>query len=135
MRGLPGVLLLAIVCCASAASAEVNYAIFPRPIEGAGTMFSTGANVLRFRDSSVYDCVASMQNGAFTLKCNKQQFGGSMLRGDAITTIFSPAGYSLSAPAGGGFWQLDQATGDIQFCLLTPSDVSLLSYCAAGKIR
>jgi hypothetical protein len=76
-----------------------------------------------------------MQNGAFTLKCNKQQFGGSMLRGDAITTIFSPAGYSLSAPAGGGFWQLDQTTGDIQFCLLTPSDVSLLSYCAAAKIH
>jgi hypothetical protein len=58
-----------------------------------------------------------------------------MLRGDAITTIFSPAGYSLSAPAGGGFWQLDQTTGDIQFCLLTPSDVSLLSYCAAAKIH
>jgi hypothetical protein len=135
MRGLAGVLLVAIVCWANAARAEVNYAIFPRPIEGAGTMFSTGANVLRFRDSGVYDCAASIQNGAFTLTCNKRQFGGSMMRGDAVTTAFSPAGYSLSAPAGGGFWQLDQATGDIQFCLLTPSDVSLLSYCAATKIR
>jgi len=123
------------VCCANAARAEVNYAIFPRPIEGAGTMFSTGASVLRFRDGSVYNCVAGMQNGVFALNCNKQQFGGSMMHGDTVTTIFSPAGYSLSAPAGGGFWQLDQATGDIQFCLLTPSDVSLLSYCAAAKIR
>ena len=135
MRGLAGVLLVAIACCASAASAEVNYAIFPRPIEGAGSMFSSGASVLRFRDGSVYNCVAGIQNGAFALTCNKQQFGGSMMRDDAVTTIFSPAGYSLSAPAGGGFWQLDQATGDIQFCLLTPSDVSLLSYCAASKIR
>jgi hypothetical protein len=135
MRGLAGTLLLAIVCCANAAYAEVNYAIFPRPIEGAGTMFSTGANVLRFRDSSVYDCVAGITDGAFTLKCNKQQFGGSIMHGDTVSTIFSPSGYSLSAPAGGGFWQLDQATGDIQFCLLTPSDVSLLSYCATTKIR
>ena len=64
MRGLAGVMLVAIVCCADAASAEVNYAIFPRPIEGAGTMFSTGASVLRFRDSGVYDCVAGLTNGA-----------------------------------------------------------------------
>jgi hypothetical protein len=38
MRGLAGVLLVVGVCCANAASAEVNYAIFPRPIEGAGTV-------------------------------------------------------------------------------------------------
>jgi hypothetical protein len=135
MRALAGVLLAAIVCSAEAANAETNYAIFPRAIEGVGTMFSTGAHVLRFRDSSVYDCVAQITNGAFALKCNKQQFGGSMMHGDAVTTIFSPAGYSLSAPAGSGFWQLDQATGEIQFCLLTPADVSLISYCATTTIR
>ena len=37
MRGLSGVLLVAIVCWANAARAEVNYAIFPRPIEGAAS--------------------------------------------------------------------------------------------------
>jgi hypothetical protein len=135
MRGLAGVLLAAIVCYAQAANAEMNYAIFPQSIDGSGTMFGTGANVLRFRDSSVYNCVAQLTNGALTLKCNKQEFGGSMMRGDTVTTVFSPAGYSLSAPAGGGFWQLDQATGNIQFCLLTPSAVSILSYCASTTIR
>jgi hypothetical protein len=106
MRGLAGVLLAMIVCCAETANAETNYAIFPRSMDGSGTMFNTGATVLRFRDNTVYDCVAQLTTGALALKCDKQQFGGSMLRGDSVTTIFSPAGYSLSAPAGGGFWQL-----------------------------
>ena len=135
MRGLAGVLLAMIICCAQTANAETNYAMFPRSMDGSGTMFNTGASVLRFRDSTVYNCVAELTTGALTLKCDKQQFGGSMLHGDSVTTIFSPAGYSLSAPAGGGFWQLDQATGDIQFCLLTPSAVSILSYCARTTIR
>jgi hypothetical protein len=135
MRGLAGVLLAALVCCAEAANADTNYAIFPRPIDGVGTMFSTGAHVLRFRDSSVFDCTAQIANGALALKCNKLQFGGSMMRGDAVTTVFSPAGYNLSAPGGSGFWQLDQATGGIQFCLLTPADLSLMSYCATATIR
>lgn len=50
----------------------------------------------RFRGSNAYECTAQFSNGAFALKCNKQQFGGSMMRGDTVRTIFSPAGYSLT---------------------------------------
>ena len=115
MRGLAGVLLAVFICCSEIANAETNYAIFARSMDGSGTMFNTGASVLRFRDSTVYNCVAELTTGALTLKCDKQQFGGSMMRGETVTTIFSPAGYSLSAPAGGGFWQLDQATATSSF--------------------
>jgi len=81
-------------------------------------MFGTGAHVLRFRESSVYDCVAQITNGALTLKCNKQEFGGSMMRGDTVTRSLVPQATASARQQGAASGNLIKRPATSNFAFL-----------------
>jgi hypothetical protein len=110
-----------------AVSAQVNYDLLP----GYGTKHgypptvSYRAWVLSYRDSKFYSCIAAYEFDSPktpTLICRPMgSFEPPLLSGPNVKTLQAPGG----PPSGFGseeilsvfFWQIDQATGQIQFCM------------------
>jgi hypothetical protein len=111
----------------SAVSAQVNYDLLP----GYGTKHgypptvTYRAWVLSFKDNKYYGCVATYDFVAPTtptLFCRPMgSFEPPLMSGDHVKTLQAPGG-----PSGGVgseeilsvfFWQIDQSTGRIQFCI------------------
>jgi hypothetical protein len=110
-----------------AVSAQVNYDLLP----GYGTKHgypptvSYRAWVLSYRDSQFYSCLAAYEFDSPktpTLICRPiGSFQPPLLSGPNVKTLQAPGG----PPSGFGseeilsvfFWQIDQATGQIQFCM------------------
>jgi hypothetical protein len=128
MRNLIAVLVIAGVLFSSgAASAQVNYDLLP----GYGTKHgypptvNYRAWVLSYRDSKYYDCIASydfVTPTTPTLSCRPLgSFEPPLLSGDHVKTLQAPGGSPGSVgseePLSVFFWQIDQSTGKIQFCI------------------
>jgi hypothetical protein len=81
--------------------------------------------VLSHKDNKIYFCAARWftepPRQFFTLKCAGGEWKGTLLKGPAVKTVvlelpFPQTRYGLEDT----FWQLDQATGDIQYCSAIP---------------
>jgi hypothetical protein len=128
MRNVIAVLVITgVLCFSGTVSAEVNYDLLP----GYGTKrgypptVAYRAWVLSYRDSKYYTCVAAydfVAPATPTLNCRQLgSFEPPLLSGDHVKTLQAPGG-----PSGGigneetlsvFFWQIDQSTGKIQFCI------------------
>jgi hypothetical protein len=125
------VIITLMVTCAlglsSAAKSQVNYDLFPGYGEKQGypPAVHYRAWVINYRDNEYYRCVASYETNAPTtpsLTCTLDgAFEPPLLSGANVKTL-----QALGGPSGGAgsdealsrfFWQIDQATGQIQFCI------------------
>jgi hypothetical protein len=144
MRGLVGVLIAASICFSGESQAQDNYQLFAGPLyvtsdDAANREYRASATVLSFPDSSVYDCsgYTSRKDNSFKVICNKSNyFNGTLLSGHAVTTQLN-RGSDMNINlvwTGMGFWQLDQAGGNVQFCMLDTRISEVSSSCASTKI-
>jgi hypothetical protein len=125
------VIITLMVTCAlglsSAAKAQVNYDLFPGYGEKQGypPAVHYRAWVINYRDNKYYRCVASYETNAPatpSLTCTLDgSFEPPLLSGANVKTL-----QALGGPGGGAgsdealsrfFWQIDQVTGQIQFCI------------------
>ena len=128
MRNVIATLIFAgVLCFAGAVSAQVNYDLLPGygDKHGYPPKVTYRAWVLSYRDSKFYSCFATydfVAPATPTLVCGlKGSFEPPLLSGPNVKTLQAPGG----PPGGVGseeslsifFWQIDQATGKIQFCL------------------
>jgi hypothetical protein len=128
MRHLIAVLVITgLLCFSGVVSAQVNYDLLP----GYGTKHgypptvTYRAWVLSYRDSKYYDCIASydfVTPTTPTLTCRPLgSFEPPLLSGDHVKTLQAPGGSPGSVgseePLSVLFWQIDQSTGKIQFCI------------------
>ena len=110
-----------------AASAQVNYELLPGYgiKHGYPPTVNYRAWVLSYRDSKYYGCLATYEfvtPTTPTLICRPiGTFDPPLLSGDHVKTLQAPGG-----PLGGFgseeilsifFWQIDQSTGKVQFCI------------------
>jgi hypothetical protein len=128
MRNVIITLMVACALCfSSAAKAQVNYDLFPGYGEKQGypPAVHYRAWVISYRDNRYYRCVASYDTSTPTtpsLVCTLDgAFDPPLLSGASVKTL-----QALGGPGGGPgsdealsrfFWQIDQATGQIQFCI------------------
>ena len=144
MRGLAGALVAASVCLSGESQAQMSYQLFAGPLhvtsgDAANREYSASATVLSFLDSSIYDCYGhtSKKDNSIKVDCNKSDhFNGTLLTGQTVTTQLN-RGPDMSINlvwAGIGFWQLDQAGGNVQFCLFDTRISEVSSSCARTKI-
>jgi hypothetical protein len=128
MRNLIAVLVVTgVFFISGAVSAQVNYDLLPGYgiKHGYPPTVNYRAWVLSFRDSKYYSCLATydfVTPTTPTLICNLiGSFEPRLLSGDHVKTLQAPGG----PPGGFGgeevlsvfFWQIDQSTGKIQFCI------------------
>jgi hypothetical protein len=128
MRNVIATLIFAgVLCIPAAVSAQVNYDLLPGygDKHGYPPKVTYRAWVLSYRDSKYYSCSATydfVAPATPTLVCGlKGSFEPPLLSGAHVKTLQAPGG----PPGGVGseeslsifFWQIDQATGQIQFCL------------------
>ncbi len=146
MRYATKALLVAVTLCfAGEAIAQVNmaqagYDLFPGfgEIKGHPMKVSYRAWVISYKDNAYYECVAGYDFGSPetpTLTCDRGgSFNPPLLKGATVKTVQAPGG-----PRGGPgtdeaqssfFWQIDQVTGKIQFCMPT-----LRTNCVAFQIQ
>jgi hypothetical protein len=128
MRNVIAVLtIIGMLCFPCPVRAQVNYDLLP----GYGTKYgypptvTYRAWVLSFRDSKYYNCSAMYDFVTPTtpaLSCRPMgSFDPPLLSGDHVKTLQAPGG----PPGGVGseetlsvfFWQIDQVTGQVQFCI------------------
>lgn len=126
MRNAITVLIAASVLCFSgAASAQVNYELFPG--HGGKVGYPPTVNyhawVISYRSNKYYSCVASydfIKPATPTLICTPgASFDPPLLSGANVKT-FQAIGTSDAnndEAQSGFFWQIDQAAGHIQFCM------------------
>ena len=129
MRILITVLMLVTYALWSscAAVAEVNYDLFPGYGEKRGfpPMVSYRAWVISYKDNKYYVCVASYDLATPKTPMLQCTLGGSynpsLLNGPDVKTIQAlggPRGATGTEEARSAFfWQIDQASGKIQFCI------------------
>ncbi len=126
MRNVITVLIVASVLCFSgAASAQVNYDLFPGHGGKVGypPVVNYHAWVISYRDSKFYNCVATydvITPSTPRLIC---KLGGSfdppLLTGANVKTLqaLGTTDANNDEAQSGFFWQIDQATGQTQFCM------------------
>jgi len=128
MRKVVSALIVAAALCfAATAEAEVNYDLFPGygSKQGYPPIVHYRAWVISYRDNKYYRCVASYEASAPaqpTLVC---RLGGSfdppLLAGANVKTLQAlggpSAGPGTDESQSSFFWQIDQATGQVQFCM------------------
>lgn len=126
------ILLLAAnaLCFSGAASAQVNYDLFPGygGKQGYPPIVNYRAWVLSYRDNKYYICVASYEVAAPATPKLMCTLGGSfdppLLSGANVKTFQArggPRGGSGNEEAQSGFfWQIDQVAGQIRFCIPVP---------------
>jgi hypothetical protein len=114
-----------VLCYSSAASAQVNYELFPG--HGGKVGYPPTVNyhawVISYRDSKFYDCVAGydfLKPSTPTLDCKLSGSFNPPLLGGANVKTFQALGTSSAnndEVQSGFFWQIDQTTGQTQFCM------------------
>jgi hypothetical protein len=118
-------IITSVLCVSVAARAQVNYDLFPG--HGGKVGYPPTVNyhawVISYRDNKFYSCVASydlVTPATPTLICKlSDTFNPSLLRGANVKT-FQALGTSNAnndEAQSGFFWQIDQATGQTQFCM------------------
>ena len=112
-------LLVAGFIMPTAAKAQVNYDLLPGylSLQQGGNHYRWDAAVLSRKDSKMYHCTAlSYQQTQISLQCFATAFVGTALNGPHVVTV-QPINISTpNTGFTGDFWQLDQNTGEIQFC-------------------
>lgn len=133
MRNAIAVLLVTnALCCASAASAQVNstqvnYDLFPGfgEVRNYPPIVKYRAWVLSYKESKYYNCIASYEFVRPTTPALSCTLGGTfkppLMTGATVKTIQALGGPFAGAgneePQSSFFWQIDQATGQLQFCI------------------
>jgi hypothetical protein len=128
MRNAIAVLLVAAALSSSnAASAELNYELFPGfgEVRNYPPIVKYRAWVLSYRDSKYYNCLATyefVRPATPTLSCGLGgTFNPPLMSGANVRTLQAPgspfAGTNTEEPLSSFFWQIDQATGQLQFCM------------------
>jgi hypothetical protein len=120
-------LVTTALCLPSAASAQVNYELFPGfgEVRNYPPIVKYRAWVLSYRDSKYYNCLATydfVRPATPALSCTLGgTFDPPLMSGANVRTLQalgSPfAGASTEEPLSSFFWQIDQATGQVQFCM------------------
>lgn len=116
------------LCLSGAASAQVNYDLFPGHGGKVGypPKLTYHAWLLSYKDGKSYACVATYDFNAPTtpnLICNLEgKFDPPLLHGANVKTLqaLGSPNANNDEPLSSVFWQLDQATGQIQFCMRGP---------------
>ena len=129
MRNVISVLIVACVLCFSgAARAQVNYDLFPGHGGKVGypPIVNYHAWVLSYRDSKFYSCVASYEYNAPATPTLACRLGGSfnppLMSGANVKTVQALGSPNASDDEAQSsfYWQIDQATGQTQFCMPGP---------------
>jgi hypothetical protein len=118
-------LAASVLCFSGVARAQVNYELFPGHGGKVGypPVVNYHAWVISYRNSKFYACVASYdvsKPATPTLVC---PLGGSfnppLLSGANVKTFQAIGATSANndEAQSGFFWQIDQATGQTQFCM------------------
>jgi hypothetical protein len=128
MRYVIAVLIVTgALCFSGVVSAQVNYDLLPGygNKRGYPPTVTYRAWVVSYRDNKFYSCIATydFDNPATpTLSCRATgSFEPPLLNGAHVKTVQAPGG----PPGGPGteenlsvfFWQIDQVTGQVQFCI------------------
>ena len=100
------------------ASAQVNYDLLPGNFTIDGPDLTWRSEVLNRRDSKLYVCeaAAKRERSSITLTCNPIYFSGTALNGNNVVTIPSRSSDASNPSNWFNFWQIDQSTGEVQFC-------------------
>jgi hypothetical protein len=133
MRNAIAILLVTTALCLPSAasaqvnSAQVNYDLFPGfgEVRNYPPIVKYRAWVLSYRDSKYYSCLATydfVRPATPALSCSLGgTFNPPLMSGANVKTLQalgSPfAGTSTEEPLSSFFWQIDQATGQLQFCM------------------
>lgn len=128
MRNVIAVLIVTgVLCFSGAVGAQVNYDLLPGygNKRGYPPTVTYRAWVVSYKDNKFYSCIATydFDNPATpTLSCRAAgSFEPPLLNGAHVKTMQAPGG----PPGGPGteenlsvfFWQIDQVTGQVQFCI------------------
>jgi hypothetical protein len=115
---------------AQASSAQFNYDLFSGygEVRNYPPIVKYRAWVLSYKDSKYYSCVASyefVRPATPALSCNLGgTFNPPLMSGATVKTIQAPggpfAGAGTEEPQSDFFWQIDRATGQLQFCMPVP---------------
>jgi hypothetical protein len=110
-----------------AARAQVNYELFPGYGETANypPIVNYRAWVISYRDNRYYSCIASYEYyspATPKLTCDlRGTFNPPLLAGTNVKTLQTlggpHGGAGVEEPQSGFFWQIDQSSGQIQFCI------------------
>lgn len=128
MRNVIVVLIATCVLCfAGAVSAQVNYDLLPGygNKHGYPPTVTYRAWVLSYRDNKYYSCLATydfVNPTTPTLTCRPMgSFEPPLLSGDHVKTLQAlggpPSGFGTEENLSVFFWQIDQTTGQVQFCM------------------
>jgi hypothetical protein len=120
--------MIALAICPAAATAQApQYELFPGygGERGYPPTVNYYAWVLSYKDSKHYTCVASYEVAAPATPKLNCTFGGSfeppLLSGPNVKTMQAlggpRAGPGTDEARSSFFWQIDQATGKVQFCM------------------
>jgi hypothetical protein len=117
-----------VLCFSGAARAQVNYDLFPGHGGKVGypPIVNYHAWVLSYRDSKFYSCVASYEYNTPATPKLVCRPGGSfdppLLSGANVKTVQALGSPNASDDEAQSsfYWQIDQATGQIQFCMPGP---------------
>jgi hypothetical protein len=95
--------------------AHADYRLFASFPSNDGTF---GAVVLEPTQSKTYSCTAKDAGSGIQLKCDAVPFNGNFMTGPSITTKRALVAPINSGASSSGFWQIDEQTGIVQFCLV-----------------
>ncbi len=114
-------------CCFHAEGAQVNYGLFAGYgiKRGYPPIVNYRAWVISYKGNKYYDCIARYDATVPATPSLDCELGGSfdppLLTGSDVKTVQalgSPrAGRGTDEAQAGFFWQIDQASGKIQFCI------------------
>jgi len=126
MRNLIAALIItSTLCFSGAARAQVNYELFPGHGGRVGypPVVNFHAWIINYRENKYYSCIARYDVNTPTtptLFCMlADSFNPPLLRGANVKTfqaLGSPNANNDEAQSG-FFWQIDQVTGQTQFCM------------------
>ena len=141
MRVLAALILTVGMLWSSVASAQDKYyQLLPLPAISptAGTTHYS-AIVLSFADSKVYWCTVMLNSSKkeFSLSCPQYTaFVGALLSGPNVApAVLAPGpNPAIATTPGLAIWQIDQTSGEVQFCAIGSPPLGSKSSCLETKL-
>jgi hypothetical protein len=136
MRMFAALIFISGILWSGVASAQVKYyQLLPLPtISPIAGAISYSAIVLSFADSKIYWCTVSVDSSKkeFSLSCPQYTaFVGALLSGPNVgPAVLAPGpNPAIATTPGQAIWQIDQTSGEVQFCRIGSPPLGSKSSC------